>query len=66
VSELRTLRNIVGGEPVDTAEGRTLDLVDPSTGEVFGTAPVSSAADVDRAYGVAAQAFETWRDTTPA
>ena len=35
VSELRALRNIVGGEPVDTVEGRTLDLVDPSTGEVF-------------------------------
>jgi betaine-aldehyde dehydrogenase len=66
VSELRALRNIVGGEAVDTVEGRTLDLVDPSTGEVFGTAPVSSAADVDQAYGVAARAFETWRDTTPA
>jgi betaine-aldehyde dehydrogenase len=66
VSPPRTLRNIVGGEPVDTAEGRTLDLVDPSTGQVFATAPVSSPADVDRAYSVAARAFETWRDTTPA
>ena len=65
MSELRALRNIVGGEPVDTVEGRTLDLVDPSTGETFATAPVSSAADVDQAYAVAARAFETWRDTTP-
>src|SRR3954466_12770706 len=42
-----------------------MDLVDPSTGEVFASAPVSGAEDVDRAYRVAADAFETWRDTTP-
>ena len=65
MTEKLTLRNVVGGEQVDTADGRRADLVDPSTGEVFGSAPVSSAEDVDRAYAVAAEAFETWRDTTP-
>src|SRR5688572_26389113 len=59
------LRNFVGGERVDTADGHRMDLVDPSTGEVFGSAPVSGAEDVDRAYSAAATAFETWRDTTP-
>src|SRR5215218_6919154 len=39
---------------------------DPSTGEVFATAPVSTAEDVDRAYAAAATAFETWGNTTPA
>jgi betaine-aldehyde dehydrogenase len=66
MTEKPTLRNFVNGEHVDTAEGRTADLVDPSTGAVFATAPVSGAEDVDRAYGAAATAFETWRDTTPA
>src|SRR5918993_1361326 len=42
-----------------------MDLVDPSTREVFASAPVSGAEDVDHAYRVAAGAFETWRDTTP-
>ena len=65
-SEHRTLRNFVGGEHVDTAEGRRADLVDPSTGEVFGSAPVSGPEDVDRAYAAASSAFETWRDVTPA
>ena len=37
----------------------------PSTAEVVATAPVSSAGDVDRAYGAAAKAFETWGQTTP-
>ncbi|MCU1671735.1 MAG: Aldehyde Dehydrogenase, partial [Blastococcus sp.] len=48
------LRNFVGGEYAETAEGRRADLVDPSTGEVFGSAPVSGAEDVDRAYRSAA------------
>jgi betaine-aldehyde dehydrogenase len=61
----QTLRNFVGGSFVDTADGRTVDLVDPSTGEVFAQAPVSSAADVDRAMSAAATAFEGWRDSTP-
>lgn len=65
MSDKRHLRNFINGESVESSEGRTSDLVDPSTGEVFGTAPVSGAEDVDRAYTAAAAAFETWRDTTP-
>ncbi|MGY1774180.1 gamma-aminobutyraldehyde dehydrogenase [Blastococcus sp. SYSU D00813] len=65
MSDKPELRNFVGGEAVDTADGRRMDLVDPATGEVFASAPVSGPEDVDRAYRVAADAFETWRDTTP-
>ena len=61
----RTLRNFVGGAHVDPADGRTADLVDPTTGRVFATAPVSSAADVDAAMSAAEKAFEGWRDSTP-
>ena len=62
----REVLNTVGGKQVPAADGRTMDLVDPSTGEVFGTAPRSSQADVDAAASAAAEAFESWRDTTPA
>ncbi|MGY1811441.1 gamma-aminobutyraldehyde dehydrogenase [Blastococcus sp. SYSU D00820] len=65
MSDKPELRNFVGGEAVDPVDGRRMDLVDPSTGEVFASAPVSGPEDVDRAYRTAAQAFETWRDTTP-
>ena len=61
----RAVRNLVGGEAVDAADGATIDLVDPSTGEVFGTSPRSGAVDVDAACAAAATAFESWRDTTP-
>ncbi len=61
-----TLRNFVDGDYVDSRGDTRSDLVDPTTGEVFGTAPVSSAEDVDAAYGAADRAFGTWRDSTPA
>jgi betaine-aldehyde dehydrogenase len=59
------LQNFVGGEHVDSAEGRHYDLVNPATGEVFAQAPLSGEADVDRAFAVAEKAFESWRDSTP-
>src|SRR4051812_12463500 len=61
----RRVQNFVNGKLVDAADGRTTDLIDPSTGEVFGTAPLSGQADVDAAYQAAATAFEGWRDSTP-
>ncbi|HEY7045789.1 MAG TPA: gamma-aminobutyraldehyde dehydrogenase [Jatrophihabitantaceae bacterium] len=65
MTDSRVIQNFVDGKLVDSADGRRADLIDPSTGEVFGSAPVSSAEDVDRAFAAAATAFETWRDTTP-
>ena len=65
MSDKRTVTNFINGESVEAQDGRRADLINPSTGEVFGSAPVSGAADVDTAYGAATTAFETWRDTTP-
>src|SRR6201996_6570390 len=62
----RTLQNFVNGKYSDTAEGRTSDVVDPSTGEVYLQAPISGRQDVDAAMQAAATAFETWKETTPA
>jgi betaine-aldehyde dehydrogenase len=65
MSDKQTIRNFIGGESVDAADRATSDLVDPSTGEVFASAPISSAQDIDRAYRAAADAFDSWRWTTP-
>ncbi len=59
------LRNFVDGGYVDSADGRSSELLDPTTGEVFATAPLSGPADVEAAFGAAARAFESWRETTP-
>ena len=61
----RSVQNFIDGKSVEAADGRRADLIDPSTGEVFGSAPVSGDADVDAAYRAAAGAFESWRDSTP-
>jgi len=60
------VQNVIGGESVAAADGRTTDLVDPSTGSVFATAALSGQEDIDRAMAAAESAFESWRDTTPA
>jgi betaine-aldehyde dehydrogenase len=60
------LENFVGGRYQPAGDGHTSEVVDPSTGEAYLRAPVSGPADVDAALRVAAEAFETWRDTTPA
>ena len=65
MTETKTLKNFVGGEYVDASDGRTYDLVNPATGQTFAQAPLSGEEDVDRAFGAAARAFESWRDTTP-
>ncbi|MEY5144735.1 MAG: hypothetical protein RL745_96 [Actinomycetota bacterium] len=65
MSELRQIRNVINGQAVATANGVTSDLVDPSTGQVFAQAGVSGKEDVDAAYAAAAEAFTSWRETTP-
>jgi betaine-aldehyde dehydrogenase len=40
-------------------------VLNPATGEVIAQAPMSTAADVDRAVNAARGAFETWATTTP-
>ncbi|MFC1420474.1 gamma-aminobutyraldehyde dehydrogenase [Streptacidiphilus cavernicola] len=65
MSELQTLRNYINGAFTDAADGRTTEVVDPTTGEAYATAPLSAEADVDAAMAAAAAAFEGWRDSTP-
>jgi betaine-aldehyde dehydrogenase len=60
----RELRNFVGGQYV-SSDGDAVDLVNPSTAEVFATAPVSTQADIERAFAAASDAFPGWRDSTP-
>ena len=60
------LQNFIGGQWTDLAYDKRADLIDPSTSEVFATAPISGPAEVDAAFTSAAEAFPGWRDSTPA
>ena len=59
------LQNFIGGQWTDLSFDNRADIIDPSTGEVFATAPVSGAREVDAAMASAAEAFPAWRDATP-
>jgi 1-pyrroline dehydrogenase len=58
-------KNFVGGEWVDSASGETMEVLNPSTGEVIAEVPRGTAEDVERAVEAAKEAFAEWRDKTP-
>ena len=49
---------IIGGKPVDAADGRTFEVIEPATGQVMATAPMGGPEDVDRAVEAARRAFD--------
>jgi betaine-aldehyde dehydrogenase len=53
-----TTRMVIGGEPVEAADGQTFEIVNPATGKTIATAPLGGRADVDRAVEAAQKAFE--------
>jgi betaine-aldehyde dehydrogenase len=65
MGDKRVVRNFINNEAVEPESGATSDLINPATGEVYATAPLSGPQDVDKAMRAAAAAFETWRDVTP-
>jgi betaine-aldehyde dehydrogenase len=64
-SGITSITNFIHGESVAAADGRTMDLIDPSTGEAYASAPISTDPDVDAAFQDSARAFESWSETTP-
>ena len=44
-----TYHNIIDGQIQASASGAMMDIINPSTGEVYATAPNSDAQDVDLA-----------------
>src|SRR5713101_4495096 len=58
-------KNFVGGEWVEAVEGETMEVLNPSTGEVIAEVPRGSERDVERAVGAAAKALPDWLEKTP-
>jgi len=62
---MKSFSNFINGNSVPAQSGATSEVINPSTGLAYATAPVSSAADVDQAMKAASGAFFDWRDSTP-
>ncbi|MBN8509003.1 MAG: aldehyde dehydrogenase family protein [Burkholderiales bacterium] len=58
------LKFYIGGQWVDPATPKTLDVINPATEGVAGRISMGSAADVDRAVKAARAAFETFSKTS--
>ncbi len=66
ITEKLKLQNMINGEFVDPVDGGSEDVINPSTGEVIASAPLSGVEDVNRAVAAAKAAFEGgWATTTP-
>ena len=65
MSDKKAFHNIINGEVQPSADGALMDIINPAIGEVYATAPNSSAVDVDLAFQAAGAAFGKWRWSTP-
>ena len=59
-------RLFIAGEWQDAVDGKTIAVVNPSTGKEIGRVAHASKADLDRALDAAQKGFEAWRDTPAA
>jgi betaine-aldehyde dehydrogenase len=64
-TQIETLSNFIDGGRAPS-DGETEAILNPATGEELARAPISGAAEVDRAVRAARGAFEGWSTTTPA
>ena len=55
--------NLIGGAWTGAANGKTIAVTNPATGEVLGAVPSVGAAETDRAIAAASAAFEVWSRT---
>jgi aldehyde dehydrogenase (NAD+) len=63
---VQTLQNFINGGFVAPSGTELLDIVNPANGDVVAKSPVSNQSDVDAAMTAAADAFKSWKHTTPA
>jgi len=64
IKEVRTLKNFIGGEWVES-KGEIVDVVNPVTDKTIARVPISTKDEIDAAVEAAQEAFPDWRATPP-
>ena len=62
---LGPVQQLIGGQWVEAADGRRVEVESPALKKGIASTPRSGAEDVDRAVRAAAQAFPTWKKVVP-
>lgn len=55
----------IGGKWCDASDRETRELINPASGEIIGSVPVATSADIDRSLSAAARGFVVWREFSP-
>ncbi|OLO29000.1 methylmalonate-semialdehyde dehydrogenase (acylating) [Alkalihalophilus pseudofirmus] len=61
-TELKTLKNFIGGEWVESKTDKIDEVYNPATGEAIAYVPISTYEDLDLAAKTAKVAFKEWRN----
>lgn len=54
------MKMIIGGQKVDSSDGKTIDVINPATMEVIDSIPAATKGDIDTAIKNAQAGFEEW------
>ncbi len=63
MSEIKTLKCLIGGKWLESETEKTMDIYDPSCGEVIARTPCCTKAEVQSAIEAANAAFPAWANT---
>lgn len=63
-AEYPRIQLLIDGEWTDGSGGACEDIYNPATGQVLGTVPHATPADLDRALAAASRAFQAWSART--
>lgn len=61
-TQVKMLKNYIDGRWVDSRSSESLNVLNPTTGQVIGRVPLSGPADVNMAVAAAERAFPAWRE----
>ncbi|GHC73046.1 NAD-dependent succinate-semialdehyde dehydrogenase [Limoniibacter endophyticus] len=65
MSNYPDVKLFIDGEWKDAKDGKTIDVVDPATGEVIGQVAHASRPDLDDALASVAKGFDIWKQVSP-
>lgn len=60
-SSVKLISNFIAGEWVQPTAQKYEEILNPATGEVIGSVPISNVSDVQKAVEIANETFKTWK-----
>ena len=56
------MKSLIGKEWIDSSDGKTIDVINPATGELVDTVPSLTVEDVNRAVDCAREMQKSWEN----